>query len=139
MKYIVYSIAISSLVVSCKPSSNSSPNSQSYEQRVVSIEELEQKNPLDFLSIDGTYSENFFGNKINIDCKITNKAKVVAYKDAVVLVTYFSKTKTALVKKEFVIYEVLAANSTKSVALKVDNYQDVSTIDLEIVGAKIYK
>jgi hypothetical protein len=42
-------------------------------------------------------------------------------------------------KKEFVIYEVLAANSTKSVALKVDNYQDVSTIDLEIVGAKIYK
>jgi hypothetical protein len=54
MKYIVYSIAISSLVVSCKPSSNSSPNSQSYEQRVVSIEELEQKNPLDFLSIDGT-------------------------------------------------------------------------------------
>ena len=52
--------------------------------------------------------------------------------------TYYTKTKTALSQKEIVIYEIFSPNSTKTVSLKLDNYQNVNSIDLDIVSAKVY-
>jgi hypothetical protein len=138
MKVSLYFIAIAGVFFSCNQTPNSSPKTETYKEKVLSLEELERNNPKDFLSIDGSYRENFWGNKLNVECKIINSAKVVKYKDAVVRVTYYTKTKTALSQKEIVIYEIFSPNSTKTVALKLDNYQDVNSIDLDIVSAKVY-
>jgi len=76
----------------------------SYSDKVMTIEEIEIAQPTNFLSVEGEYNENFWGDKINLNCTVTNKATVAAYKDLVLRVTYYTKTKTYLGSKDFTVY-----------------------------------
>lgn len=104
---------------------------------VMTVEEIESSQPTDFLTATGNYDKNFWGDKIRIHGNIVNKATVTTYKDAVIKVTYFSKTQTELGSKEYTIYEMFAPNSTKPFELKVDNFRDVESIGVEVTGAVV--
>ena len=110
-------------------------NQESYVDKVMTIEEIENSTPTDFLDADGTYDESFWGTKINVDGKITNSATVADYKDVVVRVTYYSKTKTILGNEDYTLYEIFPSNSVKPFKLKIDNYKDVNSIGLEVISA----
>lgn len=109
-----------------------------YQERVMTIEEIERSQPTNFLFADGTYRENFWGDKFNVSCQITNKATVATYKDAVVRVTYYTKTKTVLGSNDYIVYETFPPTSTKTVELKIDNYKNVNSIGLDLISAKAY-
>lgn len=112
-----------------------SPKEENYFEKVLTIEEIENDTPTNFLLADGTYTESFWGTKINIDGKITNKATVADYKDVKVRVTYYSKTKTVLGSEEYTLYEIFPPNSVKPFKLKIENYKDVNTIGWDVVSA----
>jgi hypothetical protein len=114
---------------------NSSSSASGYQQKIMTIEEIERSQPAKFLKADGTYRENFWGDKFKIKCTISNKATVASYKDPVVRVTYYSKTKTVLARNSYTIYEVFQPHSEKTVDLKIDNYKDVNSIGWEVVSA----
>jgi hypothetical protein len=119
--------------------SNSGYNSgSSYEEKIMTIEEIERSQPTNFLSANGTYNENFWGDKIKIQGRIKNSATVAIYKDAVIKVIYYSKTKTVLGSENYTIYEVFSPHSTKNFELKVTNYKDVNSIGLDVVSATAY-
>lgn len=109
--------------------------SETYQEKVMTIEEIERATPTDFLSASGTYKENFWGDKFKVNVVITNNATVASYKDAVVRITYYSKTETALVTKDYTIYETFPPTSTKTVELKIDNYKDVSSLGWDVIQA----
>ncbi len=67
--------------------------SDSYQEQVMSVEEIERSQPTNFLSADGTYRETFWGDKIKVNCVITNNATVASYKDAIVRVHITRKQK----------------------------------------------
>jgi hypothetical protein len=118
---------------------NSLNNSDStYREKIVTVEEIELSQPTSFLSADGNYRENFWGNEFKVNCNITNKATVATYKDAIVRVTYYSKTKTILGSNDYTIYEVLPPSSTKTVELTIANYKNVETIGWEVINAISY-
>jgi hypothetical protein len=106
-----------------------------YRQKVMTVEEIERSQPTKFLTATGTYRQNFWGDKFKVDCEITNKATVAAFKDAVVEVTYYSKTKTVLGSNKYTIYESFPPHSTKTVKLKIDNYKDVNSIGWDVISA----
>lgn len=106
-----------------------------YQEKVMTIEEIERATPTDFLSASGTYKQNFWGNKFKVSVVITNKATVATYKDAVIRITYYSKTKTELGSKEYTIYEIFPPTSTKTIELKIDNYKDVSSLGWDVIQA----
>lgn len=109
----------------------------SYIEKVMTVEEIERANPTNFLNADGTFRKNFWGNKFKVNCIITNKATVASYKDAVVRITYYSKTNTELGSKDYTIYEVFPPHSTKTVELKIDNYKDVSALGWDVIQASV--
>lgn len=111
---------------------------ESYHEKVMTIEEIERLQPTNFLSADGSYRETFWGDKIKVNCVITNRATVATYKDAIVKITYYTKTKTELGSKEYSVYEVFPPNSTKAIELKIDNYKDVNSIGWEVISALPY-
>lgn len=108
---------------------------ETYRKKKMTIEQIEKSEPIHFLDVSGNYKESFWGTKINVSGKIVNRATVATYKDAVVRVIYYSKTKTVLGSKDYVIYELFPPNSTKSFELKIENYKDVNSIGLDIVNA----
>lgn len=112
-----------------------SQDHDTYGDKIMTIEDLENATPTDFLSADGTYDESFWGSKINIDGEITNAATVAHYKDVVVRVTYYSKTKSILGSEDYTLYEVFPPNSVKPFELKIENYKDVNSIGWDVISA----
>jgi hypothetical protein len=87
------------LIAVANTDNNSDQGNESYVEKVMSVEELEKSEPQNFLAASGNYNENFLGNEVKVHGLIKNNATVASYKDAVVKVTYYSKTKTALGSK----------------------------------------
>lgn len=110
--------------------------SNSYFEQKLTIKQTEKSNPLRFLTIEGNYRESFWGTKFKLRGKITNTATIAAYKDVVVKITYYSKTKTVLGSNNYTIYKVFPPNKVTDFKLDVENYKDVSSIGLDLVNAK---
>jgi hypothetical protein len=106
-----------------------------YKEKVMTVKEIERLQPTKFLMADGKYENNFWGDKILVHGVITNNATVATYKDAVVRVTYYSKTKTVLGNKDYTVYEMFPPHSTTEFELKIDNYKDVNTIGWDVIKA----
>jgi len=111
------------------------PSNQSYFEKKKSIQQIENSEPLRFLSAKGNYRESFWGGKIKLFGKVTNQATVAHYKDVVIRINYYSKTKTILASKEYILYEVFPPNMDKTFELKIDNHKDVNSIGWDIVSA----
>jgi len=108
---------------------------ETYQEKVMTVEEIERSQPRNFLTADGNYNENFWGDKIKVYGVIKNTATVASYKDAVVRVTYYSKTKTELGSKEYTIYDNFPPHSEVKFELKIENYKDVNSIGWEVIQA----
>ena len=109
--------------------------SQTYQEKVMTVEEIERSQPTNFLTAEGNYNENFWGDKIKVHGVIKNKATVATYKDAVVRITYYSKTKTEIGSKDYTIYDIFPPHSEVKFELKINNYKDVKTIGWEVIQA----
>jgi hypothetical protein len=114
---------------------SASTDNRSYQEKVMTVEEIERAQPANFLSAGGTYNENFWGDKLKVHGKIKNSATVASYKDAVVKVTYYSKTKTELGSKQYTIYENFPPHSEVYFELKIENYKEVNSIGWDVISA----
>jgi hypothetical protein len=99
--------------------------------------ELETQNPQNYLNAGGEYKPNFWGDIIKIKGYIQNKATVTNYKDAVIQVTFYSKTNSPVKIEEFVIYEYFPHGTNKEFELKVNNYKNIENIGWKVVNAKV--
>ncbi len=105
------------------------------EEQKMTIEEKENANPKQFLSVEGKYNENIWGTKFKVKGEITNKASKADYKDIIIRIKYYSKTKSLIESKDYTIYEVFPPNQQKSFKLDAAKFKDVESIELNIVGA----
>jgi len=112
-------------------------NGNTYQEKVMTIQEIEESQPTNFLSADGNYDESFWGTNLKVHGKITNKATVATYKDALVRVTYYSKTNTVLKTNDYTIYEVFPPTSVKNFELRIENYKNVKTIGWDVIKAVV--
>ena len=60
---------------------------------------------------------------------------LASFKDAIVKVTYYSKTKTILGSKTYTIYETFAPQSNVRFELRIENFQNVNTIGWDVIDA----
>lgn len=117
---------------------NSPSKEFSYHENLMTVEEIEKSKPTNFLTADGTYTENLWRDKIKINGKIKNSATVAIYKDAVIRVTFYSKTKTILKSEDYIIYEIFPPHSTKNFELKINNFKNVNSIGWDVISATPY-
>jgi hypothetical protein len=107
------------LIISCNRSPGNTA-SQTYEEKVMTVEETERMDPGRFLEASGTYHENFWGDAFKVNGTIVNNATVANYKDAVVEVIFYSGTDTELDRKRYTLYDFFPAHSTKAFKLKLE-------------------
>jgi hypothetical protein len=137
-KNIFTLLIITVLFSGCNSASSSAASAEvqkSPEQLRMELKQQEQAAPAEYLSAHGTYKENFWGDKLKIKCTIHNNATLASFKDVIVRITFYSKTKTELGSKDYTIYEIVNANSDKIVELKIGTYKDVESIGWDVVTA----
>jgi hypothetical protein len=128
-------IGIFSLLLSLSACGQSG-GSSSYSEKVMSVEETEISQPTSFLKADGNYNKNLFGTKLKVHGTITSSTSVATFKDAVIQITFYSATQTELFNKNYTIYNYFPPHSTVEFELKTENYKDVESIGVAVVGAK---
>ena len=104
-----------------------------YQEKVLTIKEIESSKPKKFLTAKGNYDKNFWGNKLKVHGIIKNTATVTTYKDAIVRVTFFSNTKATIGKMDHKIAELFPPQSETKFELKIDNYKDVDSIGWSVI------
>lgn len=112
-------------------------STSTYQESVMTIQEIEAASPLNYLQADGTYNTNFIGDKVKINGVITNTATVTTYKDVTVRVNFYSKTNTLIGSEDYTLYEFYPPNSKQEFKLKVKAYNNVSTLGWEIINASV--
>jgi hypothetical protein len=106
-----------------------------YQEKVMSVEEIEKSKPTKFLSADGNYNLNLLGDKIKVHGVIHNTATIAWFKDVVVKITYYSETETPLGSENYTIYDNFGPNSNTRFELKIKNYNNVSSIGWDVINA----
>ncbi len=104
---------------------NSKSNPSNYQEKKMTLEETENAYPKQFLSVEGKYDGNIWGTKFKIKGEITNKASIADYKDIIIRIKYYSKTKSLIESKDYTIYEVFPPNQQKSFKLDAAKFKDV--------------
>lgn len=98
------------------------------------MEEKEKRNPTSFLSTDGTYRKNLMGEWV-LEGTISNSATIATYKDVVLEIKFYSKTKTLLGTEKEAIYEYFPAGQRKSFKIKTYGYKGTKSIGWDIIRA----
>lgn len=114
---------------------NTEVTSENYHSSVMELRTYEGNNPKLFLEAEGYYRENFWGDEFHITVEITNKAKIASYKDVKLRIIYYSKTKSVIGTKDYIVYEVIPPQRVTKVNMKIDNYKDVNSIGWKVIDA----
>lgn len=130
-------VIIMGIVILANVLDNKTNTSSTYEESVMTIQEIEAASPLNYLEADGTYNSNFIGDKVKINGVITNTATATTYKDVTVRVNFFSKTNTLIGSEDYTLYEFYLPNSKQEFKLKVKAYSNVSSLGWEVINASV--
>lgn len=115
-------------------SSDNYDTGSSYQETKMTLEEKEKQNPTSFLSTDGTYRKNLMGEWV-LEGSISNSATIATYKDVVLEISFYSKTKTLLGTEKEAVYEYFPAGQSKSFKIKTYGYKGTSSIGWNILSA----
>lgn len=115
-----------------------STSTSTYQEKKLSVLEVERANPAQFLSAEGTYNRTLFGKKIKIHGTVTNKATVANFKNITIEMIYYSYTNSEINRERFVLYDYVPAHSTKSFEWKINPPGGTNTIDWNALNAVPY-
>jgi hypothetical protein len=115
-------------------SSGNYDTGSSYQETKMTLEEKEKQNPTSFLSTDGTYRKNLMSEWV-LEGTISNSATIATYKDVVLEISFYSKTKTLLGTEKEAIYEFFPAGQRKTFKIKTFGYKGTNSIGWEIISA----
>lgn len=140
MKRSIISVFIFSvLLFSCDNNAdNKTLEKESYEKSKENLQEKEQKNPRNFLEVDGHDTRNFFGQTV-IKGTITNNAKVAIFKDVNLKLSFYSKTNALLETDNETVFEVFHPGETKDFKTKYFAPKGTDSVALNVVSAKVIK
>lgn len=135
-KYLLIVAALVVVLAACTSSEEKEKNSQDkYESSKLSLEELEKQSPLQFLSVAGNDKRNLLGQTV-VKGKVTNKAKMVTFKDVDIKLFFYSKTGTLLQEDQEIVYESIAPGATVNFKSKYFAPKGTDSIAMKVVSAK---
>lgn len=99
------------------------------------IEKTERKNPASFLSANAKRRKNFIRQTV-VYGSIYNNAKMVTYKDAELLLSFYSKTGTLLEEDRQTVYDHIVPGGTISFKSKYFTPKDTDSMSVKVITAK---
>jgi len=133
---LFYLVCIALFCASCSGSDDKDQTvKESYEKTKESLKEKELKNPSMFLHIQGDSKKNLVGQTV-IKGKISSTATVAAYKDILIKLDFYSKTKALLESDKETIYMELYPGETQKFKTKYFAPKGTDSVSLSILEAK---
>jgi len=123
------------LFTACNSKTDDKKTNDTYEKGKLTVEEIEKKTPERFLSVSGNDKRNLLGQTV-IKGAISNKAKMVSFKDVDIKLSFYSKTGALLEEDHEVIYETIDPGETKSFKTKYFAAKGTDSVAMKVISAK---
>ena len=137
-KLIPVLIATALFFPGCSGSESKEKTKDSYEKGKLTLEEIEQKNPVQFLRVVGDNKRNIIGQTV-IKGSVSSTAKIVSYKDIDIKLSFFSKTGALLEEDHEVVYETVGPGGKAGFKSKYFAPKGSDSVAFKIIGAGISK
>lgn len=135
-KVALYMLMVTVFLNACTSNEEQQKESQKkYEEVTLSVEALEKKAPVKFLRVAGADKKNLLGQTV-IKGKISNKAKMVTFKDIDIQLSFYSKTKTLLMEDQEMVYDEVAPGATINFKTKYFAPKGTDSVAMKILSAK---
>jgi hypothetical protein len=138
--YKLFAAAFAVAIISCNSADKTvaeKKEKDKYEQTKETLEETEKKNPKRFLTVElDKDKKNLIGQMV-VKGEVKNNAKVAAYKDIEIEISYYSKTGTFLMSSNDIIYDVVKAGESAKFKNKEFAPKGTDSVWLKIVGVKV--
>jgi hypothetical protein len=118
----------------CNSGGNPQKEKESYEAAKETLEQKEQKNPAQFITVDSRDRRNIIGQTV-IKGSLRSNAKVAAYKDIELELAFYSKTGALLEKDIEVIYETLQPGGSADFKSKYFAPKGTDSVAITVVKA----
>ncbi len=137
MKIILSIFSATLLLISCGGNSKeaNATAEKNYEKTKETLEQTEQKNPTRFLTVAGDKKKNLLGQTV-VRGQITNKAKIVTYKDVDIKLSFYSKTGALLEEDHETIYENIAPGNSVKFKSKYFTPKGTDSVAFKVETAK---
>lgn len=136
--FLLFSV-FSSIAFSCNSDAKkASTEKEVYEKTKESLKAKEEKNPKNFLFVDGHDKRNLFGQTV-IKGSLTNKASIAIFKDVDINLSFYSKTHALLETDKETVFEVLHPGESKNFKTKYFAPKGTDSVALAVLGAKVVK
>ncbi|MFN8252288.1 MAG: hypothetical protein U0V75_10430 [Ferruginibacter sp.] len=106
-----------------------------YEEKKESLEDMEKKDPVRFLSVSSHDKKNLIGQTV-VKGTLKNKATVASYKDIEIELSFFSKTGSLLEKDTETIYETIAPGKDADFKTKYFAPKGTDSVSIRVLSAK---
>ena len=117
---------------------NEEPETPTYQEQILSIEDQEKAAPRKFLKASGSFKETVFTGKFKIDGTVTNSATVAKYKNVVIEVSFYDSKNKYLSAERYTLEDQFPAGSTKDFKLKIDPPKGADNCKWKVVAATAY-
>lgn len=134
-KLLAIGASILIMFVACRSNQHHNDSTDPYEKGKASVEEIEKKNPARFLSVSGKNKKNLVGQTV-IRGNIHSNAKMVAFKDIDLKLSFYSKTGALLEEDREVIYETVNPGDDVQFKSKYFAPKGTDSVALKVIGAK---
>lgn len=121
---------------SCNSDSKKSDSVDKYQETKMSVEDMEKKNPVRFLTVSGKDKHNLIGQTV-VKGTITSSAAVVVFKNIDVSISFYSKTGTLLEEDHEIVYEELKPGVSIDFKSKYFAPKGTENVQMKISGAEI--
>lgn len=135
-RLLTITLAFFLMLNSCQSNQNKSGSGDKYEETKISIEDMEKKNPVRFLTVTGKDRHNLIGQTV-VKGTIKSTAAVVTYKNIDISVSFYSKTGTVLEQDHEIIYEEIKPGSDIDFKSKYFAPKGTDNVVLKIASAEV--
>ncbi len=129
---------LSVVLIGCSGDENKKTEADDYEKGKINLLELEQKRPEKFLNVTNSYKKNLLGQSV-IKGDIINNAKVAAYQDIELKLSFYSKTGVLLEEDVETIFEKIEAGQSKSFKSKYFTPKGTDSVSIAVEKAIVAK
>lgn len=124
------------ILASCKGGDSAKTGTaDKYEATKMTLEEMERKDPVRFLSVSGRDKRNLLGQTV-INGTVVSKAKAVSFKDIDIQLSFYSKTGVLLEQDHEMLYEKIKPGDEASFKTKYFAPKGTDSIAMKVVEAK---
>ncbi len=136
MKIKFASIVICSALLFACNSENAVKEKESYNATKSSLLKKEEKDPAAFIIVKGNSKKNIVGQTV-VKGTLENKASVAIFKDAIIQLRFYSKTKALLETDKETIFQIINPGETQDFKTKYFAPKGTDSVGLQVLGAKV--